>query len=271
MKAVIILALFVACANASSIQNFIPSLPTGRVIKGEDAVPHSAPYIVSLSNNAEKHSHLCGGTIIAKDWIVTAAHCISKPVGMGVVAGLHVRAEIDEKTQSRVVDFGLVHESYTGGVGPYDIALLHISEPLEYNEWVQPANLPQYEEIHSGEATLYGWGQVKAFNFNAAKVLQTVKIDLIEYNECKEQLAENAPIQPTNICTSSLKKGISACNGDSGGPLVQEHSGVASELIGIVSWGYIPCGSGNMPSIYTRVSAYVDWIARVQSAFYTLY
>lgn len=270
MKAVAVLALFVACACASNIQNFKPSLPTGRIIKGEDAVPHSAPYIVSLSSKAERHSHICGGTIIAKDWIVTAGHCISKPVGMGVIAGLHVRSEVDEKTQSRVVDFGLVHENFAGGVGPYDIALLHISEPFVYNEWVQPANLPEREEIHSGVAHLYGWGQVKAFNFAAAKVLQTVTTQLIEYNECEESLGDNSPIRATNICTDSLQKGISACNGDSGGPLVQEQEGVASEIIGIVSWGYIPCGLGNMPSIYTRVSAYIDWIARIQSAYYTL-
>ncbi|XP_050319702.1 lectizyme [Bactrocera neohumeralis] len=270
MKAVLVLALFVACASASSIIQFKPSLPTGRVIKGVDAVEHAAPYIVSLSTKATSHSHICGGTIIAKDWIVTAAHCISSPVGMGVIAGLHVRAEVNEKTQSRVVDFGLKHADFAGGVGPYDIALLHVSEPFVYNEWVQPAILPQREEIHSGEAKLYGWGQVKAFNFAAAKVLQTVTTQLIEYNECEETLGEGTPLRASNVCTDSLQQGISACNGDSGGPLVQEHEGVASELVGIVSWGYIPCGYGNKPSIYTRVSAYIDWIAQVQSAYYTL-
>jgi secreted trypsin-like serine protease len=48
--------------------------------------------------------------------------------------------------------------------------------------------------------------------------------------------------------------------GDSGGPLVQELPDGSRELIGIVSWGVIPCGQSNAPSVYTRVSAYVDWI-----------
>lgn len=270
MKAVVFLATFVVYASASNVINFKPSLPTGRIVKGQDAVEHAAPYIVSLSSRAERHSHSCGGTIIAKDWIVTAAHCISRPVGMGVVAGLHERANFTEKTQSRVVDFGLTHKNFGGGVGPYDIALLHVSEPFVYNEFVQAAILPQREEIHFGEAKLYGWGQVKAFNFNAAKVLQTVTTELIEYSDCEETLGEDTALQPSNVCSDSLQKGISACNGDSGGPLVQERKGVASELVGIVSWGYIPCGYGNRPSIYTRVSAYIDWIAQVQSAYYIL-
>ncbi|XP_037814183.1 transmembrane protease serine 11G-like [Lucilia sericata] len=180
------------------------------VIKGHDAVPHSAPYIVSLRKTAN-NSHSCGGTIIAKDWILTAAHCI--------------------------IDWGKVHEKYTGGVGPYDIAILDLSEPLEYNSYVQPASLPAAEEIHSGEIHLYGWGQPKAYI-----------------------LTGRLYIHETNLCSDSLQTSISACNGDSGGPLVIEQENAPSELVGIVSWGYIPCGLAKLPSIYTRVSAYIDWI-----------
>ena len=131
MKVLVVLALVVAVANASVLSDvaskIIPSFSQGFVIMGEEANPHAAPYIVSLSSKFEKHSHICGGTIINKEWIVTAAHCISKPVGMGVVAGLHKRTNFDERTQAREVDFGKIHELYTGGVGPYDIALLHFN------------------------------------------------------------------------------------------------------------------------------------------------
>ncbi|XP_037817369.1 lectizyme-like [Lucilia sericata] len=274
MKVLVVLAVLVACAQAGTVSNIaqklIPSFSTGFVIKGHDAVPHSAPYIVSLSRTTN-HSHICGGTIIAKDWVLTAAHCISNPVGMGVVAGLHERLNIDNKTQSREVDWGKVHEKYTGGVGPYDIAILHLSEPLEYNQYVQPASLPAVEEIHSGETHLYGWGQPKAFVLTGSKILQTVESEIVEFNACKAALPEDAPIHETNICSDSMQKGISACNGDSGGPLVIEREGAPSELIGIVSWGYIPCGLANLPSIYTRVSAYIEWVAKIQNAYYVLH
>ncbi|KAI8121175.1 hypothetical protein FF38_07219 [Lucilia cuprina] len=273
MKFLIVLAVLVACAHAGSVSNIaqklIPSFASDFVIKGHEAVPHSAPYIVSLRNNI-KLGHNCGGTIIAKDWILTAAHCIKNPVGMAVVAGLHERTNLDEKTQTRIVDWGKIHEKYNNGVGPYDIAILHLSEPLEYNQYVQPAALPAAEEIHSGEIHLYGWGQPKAYILTGAKLLQTVETQILEYDVCKATLPEDAPIHESNICSDSLKTSISACNGDSGGPLVIEREGAPSELVGIVSWGYIPCGLAKLPSIYTRVSAYIDWIAKIQNAYYVL-
>ncbi|XP_037960268.1 lectizyme-like [Teleopsis dalmanni] len=275
MKVLVFVALLVACANASVISEvvdkFVPSLATGYIIKGEDAEPHIAPYIVSLSSKSTKHSHICGGTIINKEWIITAAHCISKAEGMGAVAGLHKQNDLGDTTQAREIDFGMKHPDYTGGVGPYDIAILHVSEPFEFNEFVQHATLPNVDDIPEGETHLYGWGQPKAYVLTPAKTLQTVETSIIEWNECKEVLPENAPLHETNVCTSSKEMGISACNGDSGGPLVQETKGAPSEIIGIVSWGYIPCGVGNKPSIYTRVSAHVKWAYRIMDAFYTLH
>ncbi|XP_065364091.1 lectizyme-like [Calliphora vicina] len=274
MKFLVVVAVLVVCAQAGTLpdiaQKLIPSFTSDFVIKGHDAVPHSAPYIVSL-RKTPNHSHSCGGTIIAKDWILTAAHCISNPIGMAVVAGLHDRTNLDEQSQSRVVDWGKIHEKYTGGVGPYDIAILHLSEPLQYNEFVQPASLPAVEEIHSGEIHLYGWGQPKAYILTGAKILQTVETEILEFNACKATLPEDAPIDETNICSHTLNTSISACNGDSGGPLVIEHEGAPSELVGIVSWGYIPCGLAKLPSIYTRVSAYIDWVAKIQNDYYVLY
>lgn len=271
MKFLLVLcALAISAANAENFNRFL--MPgQGRVIKGHDAEPHSAPYIISLSLTSNS-SHNCGGTIINKEWIVTAAHCITvDPVGMGVIAGLHVRGELNEATQQRVIDFGKVHESYGGSVGPYDIALLHVNKPFEFNEYVKPATLPAREQIPQGNATLYGWGQTKAFNLASAKVLQTIETRVLDYPTCKELLSGNTNLADTNICSDSHNAGISACKGDSGGPLVIETENAPAELIGVVSWGFIPCGLFNQPSVYTRVSAYVDWIAKVMHAYYVLH
>ncbi|XP_016956614.1 lectizyme [Drosophila biarmipes] len=273
--AVTLIVALVAAAQGAKLSDklakIVPSFATGFVINGTEAEPHSAPYIVSLATNYDKHSHICGGTIISKDWILTAAHCISKPEGMSVIAGLHTRSEVDELTQQRKVDFGRVHEKYSGGVGPYDIAILHVSESFVFNEWVQAATLPSREQVHEGETHLYGWGQPKSYVFTAAKTLQTVTTQIVNYDECKAELPETAPLAESNICSSSLQQSKSACNGDSGGPLVVEFKNASSELIGIVSWGYIPCGLANLPSVFTKVASYVDWVTDIQSAYYKLY
>ncbi|XP_039497627.1 lectizyme [Drosophila santomea] len=273
--AVTLLVALVAAAQGAKLSDklakIVPSFATGFVINGTEAEPHSAPYIVSLGTNFAKHSHICGGTLINKDWILTAAHCISNPVGMSIIAGLHTRAEVDELTQQRQVDFGRVHEKYSGGVGPYDIALLHVNESFIFNEWVQAATLPSREQVHKGETHLYGWGQPKSYVFTPSPALMTVTTEIVNYDECKELLPETAPLAESNICSSSQQQSKSACNGDSGGPLVVERENTASEIIGVVSWGYIPCGMANYPSVYTKVSSYVNWVTDIQSAYYKLF
>lgn len=59
----------------------------------------------------------------------------------------------------------------------------------------------------------------------------------------------------TNLCTGPLTGGLSTCSGDSGGPLIQN-----GEVIGIVSWGFIPCGTTNAPSVFVTVADYEGWI-----------
>ena len=39
------------------------------------------------------------------------------------------------------------------------------------------------------------------------------------------------------------------------------------EVIGVVSWGFIPCGSVGAPSVYTRVSAHIDWINSIMDKY----
>ncbi|XP_034097693.2 lectizyme-like [Drosophila albomicans] len=272
--AITLFALLATSAQAGKLTDvlakIVPSFPSGAVINGTEADPHAAPYIVSLATNFDRHSHICGGTIISKDWIITAAHCVSNPVGMSVIAGLHKRAEVDERTQQRQIDFGRIHEQYTGGVGPFDIAILHVSESFEFNKWVKPATLPSANEINEGEIHLYGWGQPKSYILTASKALMTVTTQIVPHEQCVEILPDDAPLAETNVCSASLQQSISACQGDSGGPLVIEREDTPAQVIGIVSWVYIPCGLANLPSVHTRVSAYIDWIAKIQSAYYIL-
>ncbi|CAF0852847.1 unnamed protein product [Adineta steineri] len=110
-----------------------------RIIGGEGAVQHSWSIIVSLrmdcSGNNKGVTHCCGGTILTESYILTAAHCVDNSLisNITVVAGIHNRVQINQTI--RTVDRIIAHPNYTG---PFhglrnDIALLHLSEPLDFD------------------------------------------------------------------------------------------------------------------------------------------
>lgn len=96
-------------------------------------------------------------------------------------------------------------------------------------------------------------------------VLQHINLELMDIETCRTQF-DNANLNGslvdyTNVCTAGRPGGGAAvCSGDSGGPLFQGNA-PNEVVVGIVSWGVIPCGSNNLPSgVFKRVSAYIDWI-----------
>lgn len=247
------------------------AFPQSRIIDGQETRYAEAPYIVSLQLPGQRH--FCAGSIIHKNWVLTAGHCLVY-TSFYVVAGLTKRSKSlgsqIRKISSKKQYF--IHEKYEGDMAPYDIGLIHIPEDFEFiqlmiseNPPVSIIKLPKEQKTFFGDGVLYGWGHDRSDQITDH--LQKLDARIMEYEECKGELPENAYFEDVNIC--SISKGTNyfegSCDGDSGGPFVQYNdNGV--ELIGIVSWGYIPCKSTTRPSIYTRVSAFIDWIDNIVSS-----
>ncbi|XP_030374882.1 lectizyme [Scaptodrosophila lebanonensis] len=244
-----------------------------------EATPHSAPYVVSIQMMTPDQGlvHYCAGTIINEHWILTAAHCLSSPQMVAnsvIVAGSHDihnhRGEA-ANIQLRRIDQYVNHELYLGGVNPYDIALIYTKKPLVFDKYVQPAVLPEQDAQPEGYGTLYGWGNVSMTAVpNFPHKLQEANMPILDMSLCEKILARSGLLlHETNLCTGPLTGGVSICTADSGGPLIQkccedfyEQSNI---IIGIVSWGKMPCGQKNAPSVFVRVSAFTDWINQVIS------
>lgn len=223
------------------------------VVGGYDAIPHSAPWIVSIQFN---RSHNCGGSIISPDWILTAAHClvlISENTVTELYAGRHDLRADELSSQYRIPGESYIHPNYDGL--KFDIALIHLDIPFALTSTVKTIPLPPKDVIFSGEGRLYGWGLTSSGGV-LPNILQTVTKPIIDYSVC-ESIYGNL-LDPTNLCAGSLDGGISACSADSGGPMVQD-----GNVIGVVSWVVSPCGRPNGPTVYVRVSAVIDWIIEI--------
>lgn len=263
-KVTTFLLLIILCSVTPSIS----VAAQARVVGGKQAAANSAPFIVSLQkSDKQKNIHYCGGTIINTNWVLTAAHCLSsKSLVMNtiLVAGSILVDGSSSTVQKRNVDYYVVHDLYTGGAAPYDIGLVYTKTAFTWSSAVKAAALPKAQAIPTGSASLYGWGSTSTTAVDMfPSTLQVVNsLPLITNSVCEKNLgADGSNVHETNVCTGDSNGGKSICKSDSGGPLIQD-----STLIGIVSWGKMPCGQKNSPSVYVRVSAFISWISQHQSA-----
>ncbi|NXI52029.1 OVCH2 protein, partial [Chloroceryle aenea] len=248
------------CGMSSNQPRFIFS----RIIGGEEAVPYSWPWQVSVQISDE---HICGGAVLAREWVVTAAHCFNsrelyRDLWM-IVTGLHDLTG-KEYRQKRSVKQYIIHPSFNKTTMDSDIALLHLAEPLEFNRYVRPVCLPAAEETvqPSRMCVVTGWGAHEG-DREKGKKLHQLEVPILLLDTCQSYYI-NLPNKVTQrmICAGfPLEEGKDSCTGDSGGPLVcpsEDNLGFYT-LHGITSWG-LGCGRKSYPGVYTNVGVFVDWI-----------
>jgi hypothetical protein len=76
-------------------------------------------------------------------------------------AGVHDLREMDDTVQTRFFDEFHIFPGFSGGVSAFDIAVMHVTEPFVFNDYVQPIKLPQQDFIHTGNSILFGLGMSK--------------------------------------------------------------------------------------------------------------
>uniref|UniRef100_A0A8D2LUL9 Coagulation factor XI n=1 Tax=Varanus komodoensis TaxID=61221 RepID=A0A8D2LUL9_VARKO len=232
-----------------------------RIVGGTDSLLGEWPWQVSLHVKQISYTHMCGGSIIHNQWIMTAAHCIEDfglPEFWRVYTGAWKQSEIKDNTSFFSIKEIIVHPKYEYSESGYDIALMKLDRPMNFSDFQQPLCLPFREQTNARytECWVTGWGYTRERG-QIEDTLQKVRIPLISNTECQSYYQEHR-ITDKMICAGYQEGGRDACKGDSGGPL-QCKLEMHWYAVGITSWGE-GCARPGQPGVYTNVAKFENWI-----------
>ncbi|XP_055381914.1 trypsin alpha-3-like [Condylostylus longicornis] len=221
-----------------------------KIVGGQSTSITSVPYQVAITVSGS----ICGGSLIATNIVLTAAHCV---VGRSP-SSVTVRAGSNYYNRNGVllpVSRILSNYNFNFQTMTHDIAMLKLSRSLTASEMsiygIQTIQLQTTIPQDNSLTKVSGYGRLSSQG-SLASTLQSVTVTLINWSQCNQRY--NWRLTSTMICAGHFGGGRDACQGDSGGPLAYE-----GKLLGIVSWGY-GCASAMYPGIYTSVPALYGWI-----------
>ena len=241
-----------------------------RIVNGWKATEETKYFCMTMRKiNGNYYRGICGATLIADQWAVTAAHCVSNTYKndmrdkMGALfCNAFTLTERDNGGKDyQILDIETIiehpnHRPQTAS--PSDICLLKLTKAANpYFNRIKVAN-PDYMTNYvpdGSQLRVSGFGQT-GINERTTVHLEHAYVPKVSWDDC-ENIMGKWNFDQSMMCAGGNGR-ADACGGDSGGPLVSTRNDVPV-LVGIVSWGY-KCNVAGYPGVYADISKFVDWI-----------
>jgi secreted trypsin-like serine protease len=269
------------------------------IVAGSEAPEGKYPYQVRLYSSKEDKIGFCGGSIIAPQWVLTAAHCMTEgDFGNGPTTATEPDKVVvgygsNDRTKTKRVEVEkvIVNPNYLakGRGGKVDLTLLKLKRPIPNAPAVAFADPDSDKKylVPGAKVTITGWGalwdaydeDVKALmaelgpenemmlKWRAPLKLREVEVEALDTATCNAAYQQlQGEVWESEICGMYKGATKAQCHGDSGGPIVVPADVPGGLLqVGVVSWS-VKCATTGTPSVFARVSTSADWINATMSS-----
>lgn len=286
-----IILLFVAVCNSLPTNSDGALSRQKRVIGGAKYEKGEYPFHVSLwymgDNNPYTAStpglhHTCGGSLVGQQWVLTSATCFDDTFldGLGntslwrVYLGMHAQTDAEADAQYHTIGQIFTVPEYDLSETYGDLSLLKLDTPASLDSSVAIVGINDDKDCPEVDqkVDVVGWGQTQNHTYGlGSDVPYVATVDVSSLLHCQDRyltpeiiaiFGGKLRIDERNLCAGVKEGGVDSCYGDLGSPLLAKCGKAASKpqvVAGMVSYG-LGCAKPDYPAVYTRVSAYYEWI-----------